>query len=784
MITARRIDIRRGRPQLRASLLLGGALAILGGGGAFAQASSDLTVEEITVTAQKRSENVQDVPLSVTAISGEAMARAGVTSLVDLSSSVPSVMMDSSNNLRNTNVAIRGIGSSGTNPGIEPSVGVFVDGVYLPLGGMAQGEMLDIETVEVLRGPQGTLYGRNTPVGAINITTRKPTQAREGQIRVGLGDYDLRHVSGYIGGGLTENTAARASFWMRDRSGYEKNLFTGKDQNDSETWGGRLRVTHSASDNFELNLIAHYSLIEQQCCVADQRDPTGPFGIATPGFLAAQAALGLPFRNFNDKDHVVDADDLGDDWSENYGVSLQADWNLASGHTVTSISALEVWDNRAVVSADALPQTVYRNSQDTLIKTLSQELRIASPTGQFFEYLGGVFLFAQDMNFDQVSTYLAGANRLYPNTSCSVPPCRITPGDSAGSVFEQETRSYAVFGTGTLNFTDDWSVTGGLRFSNDKKKAFIDHQLPAGVSNTFARLMPANRIGHVSRDESNTTWSLNTKYNWTPDVMTFATVATGFKAGGFNTRRVNPGTPYDFEPETSITYEVGVKSTLLDRRLVLNATLFNMVLKDFQESVLNPLTGTGFIVGNAGERRVRGVEVDFRGRATQRLTIDGGFAYMDAEFTDRPSGQCATGRTPDGKLPGTCNYNGMTPEKSPEWKVNLASQWTQPLSGELEAFVRAEVNYTSGYAFMPTLDIGAQQDAVTLVNLRAGLQHADSNWQVTAWVRNLTDETYYAQSTTQPLNAFVSGGGTAGARGYIGWYAPPRTVGIEASLRF
>jgi iron complex outermembrane receptor protein len=260
-------------------------------------------------------------------------------------------------------------------------------------------------------------------------------------------------------------------------------------------------------------------------------------------------------------------------------------------------------------------------------------------------------------------------------------------------------------------------------------------------------------------------------------------VATGFKAGGFNTRRVNPGTPYEFEAETSITYEAGVKTTLLDRRLVLNATAFNLVLKNFQESVLNPLTGTGFIVGNAGERRVRGVEVDFRGRPTPQLSLDGGFAYMDAEFTDRDSGQCATGRTPDGVLPGTCNYNGMTPEKSPKWKVNLASQWTQPV-GALEAFARAEMNYTSGYAFMPTLDVGARQKPITLINLRGGLQHPDGKWQVAAWVRNLTDESYYAQSTTQPLAAFVSGGGTAAARGYIGWYAPPRTFGVEATVNF
>lgn len=748
------------------------------------EAQDEDGVGDIIVTAQKRAENVQNVPLSVTAISGEAIERSGVASLTDLASTIPSVMVDQSNNIRNTNISIRGIGSSGTNPGIEPSVGVFVDGVYLPLGGMAQGELLDISTVEVLRGPQGTLYGRNTPVGAINITTRRPTSEPEARIRFGIGNYDLRHISGYVGGGLGENTAARLSFWTRDRSGYEYNLFTQDDQNDSENYGGRLRVTHDVSDGLRLDFIAHYSYIKAKCCVAEQRDVTGPFGIATPGFLAAQLALGLPFRNYDDKDHIVDADDVGDDRSKNYGGSVQADLDLPGDHVLTSITAYEKWDNRAIVSADALPQAVYRNSQDTFVRSFSQELRLSSPTGRRVEYLAGAFFYSQNMVFDQLSTYLSGANRLFPATTCTTPPCRIVPGDASGSTFTQDTTSAAIFGTATLNLTDEWSATGGLRYSHDKKDVFIDHYLNATASSTLRRLQPAFLIGDVSRSEDSVTWSINTKYNFTPDVMGFLTVSTGSKSGGFNTRRVAPGTPYEFEPEESITYEAGVKSTLFDRKLVLNATIFNLVLKNFQESVLNPITGTGFIVGNAGERRVRGIEVDFRARPDRRLTLDGGFAYLDAEFTDRPSGQCPVDRTPNGTLPGTCNFNGLTPEKSPKWKVNAAAQWTQPVTQALDVFGRGEVSYTSSYNLMATLDGPGIQPGYTLVNLRAGLQSEEGGWEVAFWMRNATDVAYYGQGTVQPLNTFVSGGGTAAARGFIGWYAPPRTMGVEATVKF
>ena len=685
--------LQRSTPRGRPALLLGACLASFVGGQASAQEGYEL--DAIVVTAQKRAENVQDVPMSVSAYSGQMLERAGVSSITDLATSVPSLSVEQSSNARNTAITIRGIGSSGTNPGIEPSVGVFVDGVYLPTAGMIQGELLDIEAVEILRGPQGTLYGRNTPVGAINITTLRPSKDFQARIRVGGGDYELRHATAYVSGPLSDGVYGSASFWIRERDGYEANLFSGRPTNDASTYGGRVRLAWDVTEDLRVDLIGAQVMTSQTCCVPDHIDPTGPFGVATAGFLAGQAALGTPFRNFGNLDRVVDANDNGYDDIKNTSLSAQIEWSVP-GHTLTSITSYQKWDNSARVQTGALPSDVLSNRQSTVYDTWSQEFRIASSGEGRLDYMGGLYLFAQDTDYFQSLEAGPGANRVFPAANCGAPaPCRVFVGDTAFSNFDQKTRSWALFGTATFRVTDRFHVAGGLRYSYDEKTADIDHDVSPGASVPWFRQNAPNPIGRVTRDEDSVTWSANARYHVSSDVMLFATAANGFKSGGFNSRRVAPGTPFEFDREKSMTYEAGVKSELLDRRLVLNLTAFHMTLEDFQESVLNPLPGVGFIVGNAGEREVQGIEIDVRARPTRALSIDGGVSYMDAEFTDRSAGPCAVGQTPNGTSPGSCNFNGLTPERSPKWKGSIAAQYTHDLSEALQLVGRAEVTYRS-----------------------------------------------------------------------------------------
>ncbi|WP_337188421.1 TonB-dependent receptor [Phenylobacterium sp.] len=774
-------DAGRRRWLLAATTLAAGGLAT----GAWAQAGGEAQLEELVVTAQKRAENVQDVPLSITAVSGRDLEAANVTNFRELTAMVPALRMEGTNNTRNTTVSLRGIGNSGNNPGIEYSVGVFLDGVYLPGLSVLQGDLVDIQAVEVLRGPQGTLYGRNTPVGAINIITREPQAKPEAMVTAGFGNYQQRYAKGYVGGALGEDLSARASFWLRDRDGFARNLATGGRVNDMKGGGARLRTMWTPNDDLKFNLVGHYSIVRSKGGVADAINPTGPGGVATPGFLAETAALGYTFQNFTSGDFVVQADDVTNDKAISYGASLTGEFELPAGHTLTSITAWDVNVGGAdPYSADALPQNVAKLIERGEIESFSEELRVSSPTGGFFEYIAGLYLYRQTYDFWSTVTVGPDANRLFPLPAAAGGPQRFREGDQMRSEADLKTRSTALFGTARLNFTDRWRASLGARYVWEKKDGVINHTNSPGTNAAFQALFGPNPIGAVERSEEKFTWLLSTQYDLTPDIMAFASVSTGYKAGGFNARRQAPTAPVQFEPESSIDYQLGLKSQLLDRRLRLNLTLFNMVLSDFQESILNPVTRSGFLTGNAGERRVRGLEGDFAAVVGPNLRFSGGLTYLDAEFTDYTIGPCYAGRTPNGSQPNTCSFNGLTPVSSPKWKFNVAGDYSRQVADDLMFNARLEVQHTSSMLLDAALDPRSRQKAVTLLNGSLSLGAEARGWSGRLWVKNLTDEHYYQRIGGIPLAPMVSTGGTAGAEGFHGYYAEPRTYGLELTYRY
>ncbi len=740
-------------------------------------------IEEIVVTAQKRAESVQDVPISITALSGDELNQRGLTDMTSVARYVPNFDMTTSTTTRNMRVRIRGIGSPGTNSGIEASVGSFLDGLYMPSGAMSFGELADINTIEILRGPQGTLYGRNTPIGAINVTTKKPSSEYESLIRAGYADYNEKSLNGYVGGGISDNTAGRLSFWYRDRDGYEENALNGNDVNDNGQWGLRGKLLFTPSDDVEINTALYYSEIRKTCCMAEQLAVTDPnWGIATAGFLAAQAAAGYPFNNFDDNDHRLDGDDEGDDTVDSFGASVQVDWSLGDDLLLTSISGYQDWETAVVGSADALKNPVLESKQAQTYKVLSQEFRITSPAGRPVEYMAGLFLYAEDTNFASRLTTLVGANRVFPApASVCGTPCIAKPGARGFSKFDQETRSVALFGSMTWHMTDVWNVTGGLRWSRDEKEVEIAHTNAAGNGFVFDRLLfKPNPSRKLDRSESKVTWSVNTRYNVSDDVMLFATAATGFKSGGFNALRVPVGQPVEFANESSITYETGVKSFFFDRQVLLNLTLFNTTVDDLQESTLGP-SGVGFIVGNAGEQEVKGIEADFTISPNDNLLINGSFAYLDSEYTDFDNAKCIDGQAPT-NANGTCNLTGTRPDRSgAKYQYTLGAMWTQPISNsDMEWFARADYAWRDDESLraISNSDIGIQKAYGTL-DLRAGIGEVSGRWQVEAFVRNATDEVYFSWKTNQPAGGLISGGGRSGATGYVGWYGAPRVWGMQ-----
>jgi iron complex outermembrane receptor protein len=759
-------------------LLLGAAMAMLAAAPAAAQEGSE--VETVVVTAQKRAENIQDVPMAVSAVSGDQIEKRGVTSVTELARFLPSVQITQSNNNRNTTIFVRGVGTSGTNPGIEASVGVFLDGVYLPAAGPIQVNLQDISSLEVLRGPQGTLYGRNTPVGAINMTTRAPQQAPEAMLTGTLGNYKDMRLSGYVGGGITENLAGRLSFWVADRDGYEHNLFTDDDVNGSSQRGLRGRLKWQPTEDIDVNFITYYAHINAHCCTPDVLDPRGARGIATPGFLAASAAVGRPFLNFDDKDHVVDDDNEGRNATDSYGASLQIDKELWGGHTLTSITAYNAYDdNITQLPADSVSLDAGRGFQRLLAEVYSEELRILSPADQRLEYIGGVYLFRENMRYDTQSSVGAQATRVFAGNA------RVTPGEFNHFYYRQATESAAAFGQLTFNVTEQFRLTGGARYSWDKKDSYIASVNSPGSTPQFRASFPINIVGEVGRSEKKFTWSLGAQYDFTPDIMGYVLAATGYKTGGFNARAAAPNTPFEFDAENSMNYEVGIKSTLLDGALVLNVDVYRTTLKNFQDSLLNPLTGSGFIVGNAGERRSQGVEADARWRLTREFSLNGSLSYNDAEYTDYTSGQCYVGQTANGTKPGSCNFNGLTPSQNPKWQWSLAAAWNHDLDFKnLAVFAQGDISYTSSQYLTATLDPRSFQESYTLLGLRAGVQAQDGRWRLSAYGKNLADKTFYLQTTAHPLSFLIGAGGTAAVDSFVGWYGPPRTYGVELQVKF
>jgi len=758
-------------------------------------------VDEVVVTAQKRVQSIQDVPISITALSGDDLDKRGLIDLSDVAETVPNFEMPVSNTSRNVSIRIRGIGSSGTNPGIEPSVGVFLDGIYQPTSAMAFGELGDIQSVEILRGPQGTLYGRNTPIGALNVTTRAPSSETEGQIRLGMGNAGQYWMNGYVGGELGENLSGRLVAYTRNLDGFEENAFTGEDVNGYEQSGFRGKLRYQPSEKLDVNVIASFSEQTKNCCIAEQIDPTGSDSIAQtpnvkPGtgqydFLSVFNQNGRQFSNYDDSDHVVHAADKPNDATDNTSLSVQLDYTMANDLVLTSITSYQDWVNDTRIAHASLPIVLADVGQELDNSITSQELRITSPLGGKIDYLAGVYLYSQDTTFSSDITLLAEAEtRTFasPNAPFCLPPagCTVSVGDTNNSVFLQDTQSTAIFGTMTYHIDDQWDVTLGLRQSDDEKTASAVHGTDPNGSLAFNNLVFAGgTFPEEVRKDSALTYNLNTRYQLDDDIMLFATAATGFKSGGFNSRRLRPNSDWEFEEENSTSIEAGVKSYLLDRQLMLNATIYRSDVEDFQETALND-SGTGFIVNNAGDQRVQGLEMDFAYAANDNWLIEGSYATLDAEYTDFPDAECGIGETPDNPATKTCNRTGEQPGLTPEYSGSLAVQYDRPVSGgERMLRLRADYNFRAKQNLTRvTKDYLADVDALGLLNLRASLSQAEGNWTLEAYINNATDESYYVQAAKQPLGGLLGAGGYNGAAGMVGWYGQPRDVGIQLTRNF
>jgi iron complex outermembrane receptor protein len=773
-------------------------------------AGKTVGVEELVVTAEKRPENIQDVPMSISAFSGDTIAKNNITNIADLSRFTPSVSIQSSTNNRNSSVTMRNVGTSGTNPGTDQDVGIFIDGVYVQVAGPVYSELTDISTVEILRGPQGTLYGRNTPVGAINVTTKAPTSTFEASNIFQVGNYGRAKVSGVVGGGIAENLSGRLSYWEDKGSGDLKNIYNGDwiDADLKEGARGRLRWT--PDEKTTVDLIGYYSHARTNGNNATQVDPLGPGGIVfgyapTPAsFAASPFVIAQKATNPNHPYVVpgkweVDSADGAGNVTNMYGISGQVVRSLPQiNATVTDIlSYSSYYDHAPNQAPGSLPLDLATNEQIDQIYSTSNELRIASDKTQFVDYVAGLYYYHSSLTYNQNVTSGTQGNRVFPATTGGG---GIIPfGNHQALVYDQSTDSYAVFGQATFNLTDKFRLTAGGRYSEDKKKGNITVALSnvtgAPISPVFIAQSGAGALSGA-RDDKGKTWTLGAQYDVAPGIMAYVTSGSGFKDGGFNSRSATIQ-PFTFDPETSLTYEAGVKSTLFNHKLVLNADLFQMLVHDYQQSVLLQ-TGTGFAIGNAGNFRNQGVELDAQVVPIAPLSITASASYIDSKITggaDRLT--CDTSYPFAGSAPPAtsgqftdathafCNFNGLTLPNAPKWRASLNGRWEQPLANtSMTWFLQADASYQSSAYLDSSLDPRSHQAAYTLYDASAGISGADGKWRLSVWGKNLSDHRYFVAEAAQTQAANISAGGTKAANGFIGWLGRPLSYGVELDYKW
>ena len=741
-----------------------------------ANAIAQGVLEEVIVTAQKRAENIQEVPISITAFSGEFLEENGIQRVSQVAHITPNFSIAGSTQPSNSRIQIRGIGAAGNNA-IEPSVGVFIDGVYYPRPGSTIGLLKDISSFEVLRGPQGTLFGRNTVAGAMNITTRNPSQETEGAIELGYGAYDLYEVGGSFNAALSDSVAGRIAFMYADRDGYGDNLLTGEEYGARDDLVVRGKLQFEVSDQLSVLVTADHAKINAEGIGSEVLNAT-----SNPVFEARNAALygasPVTDDSYDWKVNQVVNDDHEDEQS---GVSVDINYEFANGTQLRSITAARTWeatytDGDVNIARELIPGTTDYDNE-----TLSQELQLTSPGGETVDWLAGVYYYEEEYDIDLVRD--AGEAFCAPTIAAIAGPqfgaiCLAGPQEGATTnAFTQELESLAVFGQATWNVNDALSTTLGLRWTDDEK----DGDYVAVVNNLAAGLFAANEnaVG-MERNDSKTTWFGNVSWNASDDLMLFATASTGYKSGGFNSQSggsVPLGDRRIFSPEETTNYELGVKSTLLDGTMTANATLYRMDIDDFQDRAFD---GLSFVVLNAGEVRQQGIEVDINWVPIEPLRIVAGMGYLDSEYLSFRTAPGLPGGPPQ-------DLTGERRNFSPEWQTSLTADWTQPLGNGLQWFVGTSWSWLDeqNVGTSSNNDPQAMQDAYSIVNARLGLRSAAGDWEIALFGNNLTEEdfcqTIFDQAFGAPIGAVNPVNNTSVMRCNLD---APTTWALRGSYRF
>ncbi len=770
-------------------------------------------LEEIVVTAQKREETLREVPISVNAISGDRIADVGIVRLDDLKAYVPNLQVTETGIANN--FYIRGIGS-GLNQGFEQSVSIFADGIYRGRGHQSRMPFLDLARVEVLRGPQPILFGKNAISGAVNLISALPTPEFEGSVRA-LYEFETNEAIGdvVLSGPFSETVGARLAVRYRETDGYVRNLTLNRDEPSREELSGRLTLTFTPYEDFDATLRIEngsFDVVGRQVEIFGEL-PSGPrldprqgpnFGqvVSPPPFWAgrtySQILAGPPPFGFNQSQTVlnntIDYQRSANGDTSNLDLeeyALTMNWSL-SGMTLTSVTGYSKYDLDETCDCDFNGGVLFSAGITESYEQFSQELRFASDTDGRLSWIAGLFF----QSYDLVETDYVH----FPSNSWAVQLVNLQiPGAGAAIAdtanprrFTQDSTLYSAFAQVSYDLTEAWRLTVGARWTSEDKSGSRKTDLTRGVGGpslpgppSLTDVLYLNILGierHSvagERSENELSPLVNLQYRFGNGSMAYASYARGNKSGGYDARsnRAPPNGTFEYEPEQADSYELGVKWGI-GARAEINAALFYTDYEDLQTSAFDGRLG--FNVGN-GSAEVRGVEVEGRWQATDRLYLGGSIAYLDFEWT-KYDGQCyfnPPASLLSTRVPGNCNYDGFTNQLAPEITAVVYGEYRQPLGDSLQLRLGLDVVYTDEFITTLTLDPNSMQDSYAKLNARVALGPQTGRWELAFIGRNLTDENTISYSGDTPL-----AGSTFFARSYYGFKDPPRTLALEATLRF
>lgn len=776
----------------RSTLIAVSVAAALATGSAAAQ---DGLLQEIIVTAQKRAESSQDVPISIVALSGDQLARTGQNDFLALAGRVPTLQYSQAGG--EAQIYIRGIGSNLLAVGADPSVAIHLDGVYLGRPNMGMSQFLDVERVEVLRGPQGTLYGRNATGGSINIVSNQPTEEFEGYIGLGTGSFQRYEAKGALSGSLAEGLTARIAGRIANDEGYVKDLDpAGGDRlDDQDLRAMRAILRYAPNDTWAATLSWDQSKFENGNTAVRPNDDTGTAQV----FGAVPTASILEERN--DVPTFMNWETGGPTFTLEYA---------GEAFTSTLIVAHKTFEMDFLFNTDGTEINVTRTTEIFDTEQTSAELRFASNGDGPLSWIGGLYYLEEDKKgalglVRQVGALAGGGTSLR----------------SFNIFAENDTTAWAAFGELGYQLTDSLRLTAGLRYSDEKKDDYneLNFVLPSAAN-------PAEEViqglfGNInyaacgalcpfqSRSDSQSwdDWTPKLGLEWraSDNLLVYASYTEGFKSGGYNDYQpTNPA----YDPETISSIEVGVKSDWLDGRLRVNAAAFTYDYKDLQVTTFfNSLT----LVSNAADATVSGLDLEILAQPADNLVIGASVSFLDATYDrfDVPYGVCSPYVVSNFNDPGCADVpttrafgsprifdaSGNTLNNAPEMKGNLYAEYTIPMgeSGSLTLF--GQLSHTDDIYYNAANADVARQEAYTLVDVRVGWTNAAGNLEVSAWNRNLTDERYFHNivqftssslpppATSQPAPGSIITDPFAVGHA-LGYPAPGATWGLEMTYRF